>query len=235
MRCAFLPPILMGFAITSSFAQTGAGLQYIAREPSVKSAEPPLLVLLHGVGSNERDLFSFADRLPGEYLVISARAPHALGPDSYGWYAVDFSSGKPVFDAKQAEDSRKLIIAFIDELHKEHPFDRKRVYLCGFSQGAILSYSVALTRPDLIKGIAVMSGRLLDEVKPMIKTSPDLSRLKVFISHGTQDPVLPLSGAEQADAYLRSLGITTTLRTYPEGHTISAAMLSDLVDWLNGR
>ncbi|HRH37214.1 MAG TPA: PHB depolymerase family esterase [Flavobacteriales bacterium] len=214
-------------------AQTKTMLKYVVREPSVKNGEPPLLLLLHGVGSNEHDLFSFADRLPGEFLMVSARAPHALGQDSYGWYSVDFSSGKPVYDAQQAEESRKLIISFLDELHAAHPFDRKRVFLCGFSQGAIMSYSVALTRPDLVAGIAVMSGRLLDDVKPMIKAPPELSSLKVLISHGTQDPVLPISGAEQANAYLRSLGISAALKTYPAGHTISAAALEDLVAWLS--
>ena len=224
--------LLITLTAMPSTAQPRTGLHYLVRQPSVVSATPPLLVLLHGVGSNEHDLFSFADQLPGEYLVVSARAPNTLGSGSYGWYRVDFSTGKPVYDAQQADASRKLIIAFIDELHATHPFDRKRVYLCGFSQGAIISYSVALTRPDLVQGIAVMSGRLLEDVKPLVKPSPDLSHLQVFISHGTQDPVLPAQGAYDAAAFLRSLGLAPVLKTYPAGHTISAAMLQDLITWL---
>ncbi len=107
--------------------------------------------------------------------------------------------------------------------------------LCGFSQGAIMAYSVALTRPDLVRGIAAMSGRLLEEVKPLVKPSTALKQLAVFISHGTQDGTLPAHHAHEAEAYLRSIGMSPALKTYNEGHTINATMLADLVEWLNAR
>lgn len=227
-----IPVLSMMMSNPLSAQTTAAGLVYLVRQPSVTSAKPPVLILLHGVGSNEEDLFSFAERIPGEYLVISARAPNTMGPGSYAWYQVDFSTGKPVFNHEQAEQSRIKLISFIEELGKEHPFDAARVYLCGFSQGAIMAYSVALTRPDLVRGIAAMSGRLLEEVKPLVKPSPALKQLSVFISHGTQDGTLPVHYAREADAYLRSIGITPTLKTYNEGHTINAVMLADLLVWL---
>lgn len=225
---------LLAMSLTTSMnaVPTGTRLHYLLRGPMVASAKPPLLIMLHGVGSNEADLFSFADRIPGEYLVVSARAPITLGPESYAWYHVDFSTGKPVYDPKQAEAARQTIIAFIGELAQEHAFDPHRVTILGFSQGAIMAYSVALTRPDLVQRIAVMSGRLLEDVKPLVKPSADLKRLEVFISHGTQDGTLPVRSATEADSYLRVLGITPQLKTWPEGHTISAAMLADLVKWL---
>ena len=78
-------------------------LHYLVREPKIKSGKPPVVILLHGIGSNEQDLFSFADQLPDNYLVVSARAPYAIGKDSYAWYQADFSTDKPVIDAEQAE------------------------------------------------------------------------------------------------------------------------------------
>lgn len=225
---------LLAIALPSSLSAQpkDKSLHYLVRQPVIASAKPPVLIMLHGVGSNEADLFSFADRIPGEYLVISARAPNTLGPDSYAWYQVDFSTGKPVFNQEQAEQSRIKLISFIEELGKEHPFDPARVYLCGFSQGAIMAYSVALTRPDLVRGIAAMSGRLLEEVKPLVKPSRALKQLSVFISHGTQDGTLPVRYASEAEAYLRSIGISPTLKTYNDGHAINAAMLADLLVWL---
>lgn len=224
----------LAFALTmhGTAQQHTAPLHYLVRQPVVSSAKPPLLVLLHGVGSNEEDLFSFADRLPGEYLVISARAPHTRAPGSYAWYEVDFSNGKPVFDLDQAEQSRILLIRFLEGLRNNHTFDPARVYLCGFSQGAIMSYSVALTRPDLVRGIAAMSGRLLEEVKPRVKRTPELQKLSVLITHGTADATLPAQYASEADVYLRTLGITPALHTYDAGHTINAAMFAELVAWL---
>lgn len=233
MRSGFITTISLLTMSTQLTAQTAtADLHYLVRQPTVASAKPPVLILLHGVGSNEQDLFSFADRLPGEYLVLSLRAPNTLAQGSYAWYQVDFSTGKPVYNLEQAEKSRLVLINFIQELGKSHTFDPARVYLCGFSQGAIMSYSVALTRPDIVHGFAAMSGRLLEEVKPRITRTPELHRLSILITHGTQDNMLPVNNARDADAYLRSLGITPALKTYADGHTINAAMLAELVGWL---
>ena len=210
-------------------------LHYLVKHPPIENSKTPLLILLHGVGSNENDLFSFADKLPGKYLIISARAPYAIGPDSYAWYEVDFSTGAPVINKEKAEKSRNTIIQFIDELKAKYTFDDKQVYLCGFSQGAIMAYSVGLTRPDKIKGIAIMSGRLLEEVKPLIKPSNQLKQLHVFISHGTQDNVLGIHYAKESVTYLKGLGISPTFKEYSEGHGINSDMLNDFINWLNSR
>ncbi len=207
-------------------------LHYLLKHPKIESKQTPLLILLHGVGSNEKDLFSFADQFPDNFMVVSARAPFEVGQDSYAWYEVDFSNGKPVINKEKAEKSRVLILQFIDQLKEKYTFDNKQVYLCGFSQGAIMSYSVGLTSPDKIKGIAVMSGRLLEEVKPLIKPSAQLKQLNVFISHGTKDNVLGVAYAQGSNSYLKELGINSSYKEYPEGHTISNAMITDLISWL---
>jgi len=210
-------------------------LHYLVKHPKTENSKTSLLILLHGVGSNEKDLFSFADKLPDNYLIISARAPYNIGPDSYAWYEVDFSTGTSVINKEKAEKSRNTIIEFIDELKTKYTFDDKQVYLCGFSQGAIMAYSVGLTRPDKVKGIAIMSGRLLEEVKPLIKPSDQLKQLQVFISHGTQDNVLGIHYAKESVAYLKGLGINPAFKEYSEGHGINNDMLNDLVNWLNSK
>jgi phospholipase/carboxylesterase len=207
-------------------------LHYLVRDPKIKSEHPPVLILLHGVGSNEEDLFSFANQLPEKYLVVSARAPISLGGNSFAWYQVDFSSGKPVFNFQQEEESRAKLINFISRIKEKYSANSKEIYLCGFSQGAIMSYSVGLTRPDLVKGIAVMSGRLLEEIKPFIAPKDKLQQLKVFISHGTNDNTLQINYARQSVAYLKSLNIIPAYKEYQEGHAISNDMLTDLILWL---
>ena len=216
----------------SEAGDTAIVLQYLVREPKIKSAHPPVLFLLHGVGSNEEDLFSFANQLPGKYLVISARAPISLGGNSFAWYQVDFSAGKPVFNFQQEESSRAILIKFITQIKEKYSVDANEIYLCGFSQGAIMSYNVGLTRPDLIKGIAVMSGRLLEEIKPLMSSKDQLQGLKVFISHGTEDNTLQVAYARQALAYLQSLNINPVYKEYQEGHGINSQMLADLINWL---
>lgn len=208
-------------------------LQYLVRQPKVKTAHPPLLLLLHGVGGNEQNLFSFAESLPDNYLVVSARGPLTLGANSYAWFQVDFSSGRPQINEKQAEAARVSIVDFIESLKKDLDFDEQQVYLMGFSQGGIMSYSVALTEPEKINGIIVMSGRLLPEVKPLIADEKRLAKLKIFVSHGKQDQVLHFPFATEAVDYLKSKGLNPDFHQYDEGHTVNQQMLADVLVWLN--
>jgi len=166
--------LLIALAFTSFSQKTIPNLYYIFKEPKIKSAKPPVVILMHGVGSNEKNLFSFANQLPDSFLVISLRAPIELGKDSYGWYHLRFENGKPISNPIEAETSRLMIIDFINNLKNKHAYNEKRVYLCGFSQGSIMAYSVGLTVPEKIKGIAIMSGRLLEEVKPLVATKEKL-------------------------------------------------------------
>ncbi|MDB5271973.1 MAG: phospholipase/Carboxylesterase [Chitinophagaceae bacterium] len=217
----------------SSHAQTKEpSLFYIYRAPKIKTDRPPLILLLHGVGSNEKDLFALADQLPDRFLVVSARGPYAVSHDGYGWYELHFENGKPIYKKEQAEKSRLLLLRFIEQLKEKHTFDAQQVYLCGFSQGGIMSYSVGLTNPEKIKGLAVMSGRLLEEIKTITAPVEQLKALGIFISHGTQDRVLPIQNARDAKAYLNQLGLTPLYKEYPVGHTINNEMFADLLRWL---
>lgn len=214
-----------------TISEEPTSLYYLVKHPKIENEKTPLVILLHGVGSNEADLFSFANQLPEKYLVVSARAPYTLGQASYGWYQIDFSSGKPVYDPKQAENSRQIILKFIDELKSKFKFDHQQIYLVGFSQGAIMCYAVGLTNPDIIKGVGIMSGRLLDETKPLIKKEK-VKSLKVFISHGIEDPVLGVHYAREAYQYLNEQGLKPVYKEYKAAHTINENMLSDLITWL---
>lgn len=231
MKTAFtLLIVLISMNIQS---QTGASLHYLVREPKVKSPHAPIAILLHGVGSNEKDLFNLAASFPDNFLVISARGPLTLGPDRFGWFHVDFGSGKPIINFKEQEDSRKLIAKFIGEVEAKYDFDEKNVFLCGFSQGGIMSYSVAITNPGLIKGIAVMSGRLLPEIKPLVPISDKHKNLSIFISHGKEDNVLNVDFAREAKRWLESKHFSPKYHEYTAGHQITQPMLMDMLDWLS--
>jgi phospholipase/carboxylesterase len=207
-------------------------LEYLVRKPKTETENPPLLLLMHGVGSNEQDMFSLADHLPNNFLIIAARGPLTIGPNSFAWFEVSFSTGFPVINSAQTENSRITIIQFIESLKTQYRFNEKEIYIGGFSQGGIMSYSVGLTRPDLIKGIAVMSGRLLQEVRPQIASPGELKSLRVFISHGISDNVLSIEYAREANAYLKTINITPTYKEFEAGHTVNNEMLSGLVNWL---
>lgn len=208
-------------------------LHYLVRPPKVKTEKPPLIILMHGVGSNEQNMFSFAKALPDQFLVVSARGPLVLGHNSFAWFQVKFTAQGSVINEEQAESSRKDILKFIEDLKNVEDFDENKVFLMGFSQGGIMSYSVALTEPEKIKGIAVMSGRLLPEVKPLVATENRLKKLKIFVSHGTQDSVLKFQYALDAVDYLQVKGLHPEFHQYQEDHTINQQMLNDVVTWLS--
>ena len=116
----------------------------------------------------------------------------------------------------------------------KYHFDEKRALLVGFSQGGIMNYSVALTNPGLVKGIAIMSSRLLPEIKPLVAPVDKLKGLNIHISHGTADNVLQVDYARSAKAYLEGLGLKPDYHEYPGAvHTITPAMFADLLTWIN--
>ncbi len=209
-------------------------LKYLVRTPLNVQPKPPLIVLLHGVGGNEKNLFQYAAALPPKFLVVAARAPYVLGADSFAWFHVSFASGKPVINPEEAEKSRIILRQFINQLIEKYDADPQNVYLTGFSQGAIMCYSVALTHPGRIRGIAALSGRVLPEIKPLVKYSEALAKLKVYISHGEEDNKLVVNYARDAKAYLETLQINPTYIEWPDtGHLVTSAMVEKLVDWLN--
>lgn len=208
-------------------------LEYLIREPKIKQEKNPLLLLLHGYGSNEADLFSFASELPDEYYIISARAPYDLQYGSYAWYAINFDADQNKFsDFEQAKVSRDLIATFIDELIKTYPIDVKNITLVGFSQGSILSYAVALSHPEKIKNVIALSGYISEPIFEENYKNNDFSNLSVFASHGTVDQVIPVEWARKTKPFLDNLGIESTYKEYPVGHGVAPQNFYDFKNWL---
>ena len=209
-------------------------LTHLVREPgrkeSATSHQPPLLLLLHGIGSNEDDLFSLAPYLDGRFLIASARAPIVMGPGSFGWFNIEFTPRGIVADVQQAERSHALLLKFIDELIETYDADPACFFLMGFSQGAMMSLSVALSEPDKVAGLAALSGRFPSQVQT---SAPDaLQGMPVFVSHGIYDPVLPIDSGREAREKLEALGVALTYREYPMGHEVSMESLRDVTAWL---
>ena len=208
-------------------------LHYLIQEPKVKHDKNPLLLLLHGYGSNEEDLFSFATELPDDSYVISVRAPYDLQPYGHAWYAIHFDADENKFsDNVQAKQSVEIIASFIDEIVKQYPIDTENVTLIGFSQGAILSYATALTYPEKISKVVALSGYFNQEILPEVIDTKAISHLKFFVSHGSVDQVIPLDWARKAKPALENLGLEVEYQEYPIGHGVSPKNFFDFKNWL---
>ena len=222
----------MSEQLNHTLTEPVSGLVYRLREGSRGAGKSPCLILLHGVGANEQGLIELACGIDPRFSVILARGPLALGPMQFAWFRVSFTANGPAIDAPQAERARTTLLAFIGQLPQAHAIDPERIWIAGFSQGGIMSASVALTAPSKVAGFGILSGRILPEVLPLVKPDPLLATLPAFVSHGVQDAVLGIHFAHHAKQVLDGLGLPLSYHEYQGGHSLSGAMAGDFLQWL---
>ncbi|WP_127844744.1 alpha/beta hydrolase [Psychroflexus aestuariivivens] len=201
--------------------------------PSNLDTKAPLVLMLHGYGSDENDLFSFASELPKEYIVISLKAPHQIQPFGNAWYAINFDAQQGKFsDVEQAIESRDLVKKFISEAKEAYPIDEKNITLLGFSQGTILSFALGLSHPKLFKNIIALSGYIDQNMIEAGYEKNDFSHLSVYNSHGASDQVIPVEWARKNKPFLEKLNIDINYEEYPVGHGINPQNFMSLKKWL---
>ncbi|MDX1761628.1 MAG: alpha/beta hydrolase-fold protein [Christiangramia sp.] len=211
-------------------------LQHIIREPKVKSTKAPVLIMLHGYGSDENDLFSFAGELPDELFIISVKAPYSMQPYGNAWYAIHWDNNDGKFsDDIQAISSRETIKDFIQEVIQKYPVDPENINLLGFSQGSILSYAVALSYPDMINNVVALSGYVNKGILKEGYEKNDFSNLDFYCSHGSVDQVIPVDWARKTKPFLDELGIKNSYSEFPVGHGVAPQNFFELKDWLKKR
>ncbi|HEX9797128.1 MAG TPA: alpha/beta fold hydrolase [Anaerolineales bacterium] len=217
-------------------------LKHIARPPlSPTGKRPRLLLMLHGVGSNERDLFPLAAELDPRFYVLSLRGPYQLAPDQFGWYELAFTPGGFEYDPAQVEASRRKLAGFVDEAI-EHYQAADRVYLFGFSQGATLSLTLLLTEPSRLAAVVAVAGRTLPELfqasTPLSGRLAEASELKghsLFLAHGVADRISPVAYGRQASKLIERSPVDMTYREYDMDHTIGPQCLKEIAAWLGGQ
>ena len=202
---------------------------YSLRKP--KQVDPnktyPALFLIHGMGSNEQNMFPLVHGLEEEFYIFSIRGPISQ-PPGFAFFTIE-GYGKPHREAfDQAVTS---LTHFIEYATEQYSLDQNNLYLLGFSQGAILSMSLALTLGSKIKGIVALSGYI-----PKIVTEEyDLKAvdgLSVFISHGEMDQILPYEWGVSAGEYFKQKNADVTFHSYQEGHSVSLQNQQDFKQWI---
>jgi phospholipase/carboxylesterase len=202
---------------------------YELRKPAHIDPEKtyPALFIMHGIGSNEQNMLSVVDGLEDQFFLFSIRG-HLSQPPGFAYFTIQ-GYGKPhreVFD----EGVSKLT-SFIEYARDKYPIDSSRLYLLGFSQGAILTMTLGLTLGNRVKGIIALSGYIPGFVKEEYNIK-SVEQLSAFISHGEMDQVLPFDWGVANNEYFRKLGAIVTFQTYQEGHTVSLQNQQDFMKWL---
>jgi phospholipase/carboxylesterase len=187
----------------------------------------PLVVLLHGRGSHEREILTLVDRLPAGPAYAAVRAPIAEG-GGFAWFA-NRGIGRPV-----AGSLRATMEWFRGWLDGVAPAGRP-VFLVGFSGGAAFAGGLVLDDPARFAGAAILSGTLpFDAGVPT--TAARLAGVPVLVAQGEQDTVIPRELLDRTWDYLvGESGAETTARRDPGGHSIAPGALETLAGWLRER
>jgi phospholipase/carboxylesterase len=199
-----------------------------ARQP-VSGASPGLL-LLHGRGANELDLLGLAEELDPRLTVISVRAPHRRSV-GYHWYDL-INVGVP--EPTSYTVGRERLEQFVGEAVARYGLDPARLYLLGFSQGAMMAGGLALVMPERIAGAVMLSGYLPLQ-QGLAVNEAGLRGQAFFVAHGTYDSVIPVRYAREARDYLTRVGADLIYREYPIEHYVSPDELAEVAAWLTAR
>jgi len=180
----------------------------------------PLLLVLHGYGSNEGDLFSLSPHLPLEPVIAALRAPLPVG-DGAAWFPISNQPGRP--DPSAVDAATVAVLDWLDAL-TEQPTS---IGLLGFSQGGAMTLQLLRHAPERFAFAVQLSGFVADGGSAGDATL-STRRPPVFWGRGTVDPVIPADAIERTAAWLAGHA-TTTERIY-EGlpHSISMPELADI-------
>jgi len=206
-----------------------SSLFYKVVPPNYNNDGPqPLLILLHGRGTDETDLLGLTPSFDPRMLIVSIRAPYKFLYGGYTWFDLDEQNG---INSDQLLAGRDALIQCLNEIQQKYSVDLKRIFLFGFSMGAMMSLTVSLTNPHRFKGVIAHSG-LLPKEDTMKYRWNHLDGISFFIAHGTNDPIVPVALSRQAYQRLMDAKADVLYREYPMEHTISEESLSDAADWL---
>ncbi len=208
-------------------------LMYTAHVPAGEGPFPTIIAL-HGWGASAHDLFGLAPYLHGgQALVVCPQGPVRFqtgpGTEGYGWFPI---TGGGSLDPAEFTKGRLLLRDFVERIFEIFPVDRRKVVVMGFSQGGVMAYDLALRDPLSFAGLVAMSAWLPNDLANQIEVKDEHAALPVIVTHGTNDPMIPVERARASRDRLIGMGISPTYREYEMQHEIHQDALRDIVDWI---
>ena len=212
---------------------TDSPLKFLER-PAVDSVPRRwLLVLMHGMGGNERDAFELVDQIPDCFHVLCVRAPVVIGPDAFRWFDFTLNAdGSRTIDQAQERSGRAQLAALVEQAARQLDVDAGSVVLGGINQGGIMALSLLLTRPELVRAAMVLHSRLLPEVMPLIAPPEQLRGHQLWLSYTTSDEINPLKYAHQIRTEMAKLPVTCRYVEFPGTSELSDAESFEALEWL---
>ena len=212
-----------------------SGLDVLAHRLRPAAGEPAgALVLLHGRGADENDLFPLLDVMDPQRRLVAAtaRGPLSLPPGGAHWYAVR-AIGYP--DPDTFLPTYELLTGWLDSFLEENAIGHDSLVIGGFSQGTVMSYAVALGKGrPAPAGIVALSG-FIPTVEGFELDVERRQGLPVFIGHGSADPVIGVEWGRDAREHLEGAEADVTYHESPIGHGIDPRVMAELPAWVASR
>ena len=196
-----------------------------------------LVFLLHGWGSNGNDLIQLSYHWKSNLDSITFIAPNGPeicegNPSGRQWFNILTQNSAEIDTG--LDSSFILLNKYIDFNLNNFNLGKEDFFLVGFSQGTILSLSVAMNYPEKLKNVVALSGYLNEDILPESIDKNKVSHLNIFSSHGYADQVIPVDWARKTPEYLKNLDINHVYKEYPVGHGVAPQNFYDFRDWLKG-
>ncbi len=215
---------------------------YVTRQPPPNSLlpkegeRPPVLVVLHGYGTDEYDLLPIAEQIGGEFLIISLQGPIDRPNGGHAWYDLIQTERGIIPDDLTRHESEEMLVAALPRIIEQEGGDANRVVLMGFSQGAAVIYSLLIVYDLKNYGITPiasinMSGYIPRDILEAI-SAKRFDGFPFFISHGEFDELIPMQALGEAEKLLTRQGADVTARMYPMGHGVLPETVEDIISWL---
>lgn len=196
--------------------------------PLINSKKKRMLLLLHGHLGNENVMWILASPLPVDYLILAPRAPINMGTKQYSWHKIN-----PQWPTLQEyKKITQQLLDRVDVFSKNNNFFPKSIDVMGFSQGAIVAYSLAFLHPERITKIAALASFIPEIWKSEIKGG-SLIKKEFFIAHGSQDEIIPIQKAKKAADWLEDQGANVTFCLSDTGHKLNSKCLKGLGEFFS--
>jgi phospholipase/carboxylesterase len=238
MRILFLFPLCFAAFFLTTACSNDAVIDaesqphYVRKEFGADKSKGSVLILLHGYGSNELDLLGLKQMFPTEGCAISFRAPLTIGRGSFCWFPIQGHDGSPVVDTTAYFAAGSLLNQWIDSVIVKENLQHRKIFLSGFSQGAMMCYEMVRRFPQKFSGIVAFSGssKALNYL-----AEPSQCDADILMTHGKADKVLSYESALEAKSKLEKCGASVEFYTFEGGHQISTGAIAKASEWLAKR
>jgi phospholipase/carboxylesterase len=205
-------------------------LEYRISAPDGVEDGAPVIVLLHGRGSDMNDLQGLRAGLPARAILVTPQAPFSGAQWGYGggWAWYRFLGGTTPEPGTFVE-GQSALHDFMTKLSEILPVKPGPIAIGGFSQGGTSSLAFALRNPGAVAGALVFSGFLASH--PSVHAE-NAAGLQVFWGHGAVDQMIPFSTGRAGREALAAAGAELTTGDYQIGHWIDERELADAAEWL---